>query len=151
MIHGQDGKKLSKRHGALSILEYKKEGFLAEAVINYLSRLGWSWGDKEIFDLEELLAAFNLNDVNKAAAKFDIEKLNWVNHQHMMSSSLDRLVTLVRPYLHSDPVTCDSRSMRVVELQRERAKNLVDLAKSSDYFFEAPQQYEPKHSKKFFD
>ena len=58
-------------------------------------------------------------------------------------------MTLVKPYLHSDPVTCDSRSMRVVELQRERAKNLVDLAKSSDYFFEAPQQYEPKHSKKF--
>ncbi len=149
MIHGQDGKKLSKRHGALSILEYQKAGFLAEAVINYLSRLGWSWGDKEIFELEELLTAFNLTDVNKAAAKFDIEKLNWVNHQHMIASSLDRLVTLVKPYLHSDPVTCDSRSMRVVELQRERAKNLVDLAKSSDYFFEAPQQYQPKHSKKF--
>ena len=149
MIHGQDGKKLSKRHGALSILEYKKAGFLAEAVINYLSRLGWSWGDKEIFELEELLMAFNLTDVNKAAAKFDIEKLNWVNHQHMMASRLDRLVTLVKPYLHSAPVTSDSRSMRVVELQRERAKNLVDLAKSSDYFFEAPQQYQPKQSKKF--
>ena len=149
MIHGQDGKKLSKRHGALSILEYQKAGFLPEAITNYLSRLGWSWGDKEIFGVEELLGAFKLSDINKGSSRFDIEKLSWVNHQHMMNSDLGRLVGSVKPYLKTVSSTSESHLKRILELQRERSKNLVELAESIEYFFNAPTKYQAKHSRKF--
>ncbi len=88
MILGPDGAKLSKRHGAVSVLQYREEGYLPEALLNYLVRLGWSHGDQEIFSLEELERLFDIHDVNKAASAFNPEKLLWVNQQHMMRAPL---------------------------------------------------------------
>ncbi len=84
MILGPDGAKLSKRHGAVSVLQYRDEGFLPEAVLNYLVRLGWSHGDQEIFSIEEMVRLFDIADVNKSASAFNVEKLAWLNQQHMM-------------------------------------------------------------------
>ena len=84
MILGPDGAKLSKRHGAVSVLQYQEEGYLPEALLNYLVRLGWSHGDQEVFTREEMVAAFDIKDVNKAASAFNPEKLLWLNQQHMM-------------------------------------------------------------------
>jgi len=148
MIHGNDGKKLSKRHGALSVLEYRELGFLPEAVINYLSRLGWSRGDQEIFSVDDLTALFGLEDVNKAAARFDVDKLTWINHQHMLQLDSSRLVSAVRPYLPMAIPKTDERVARIFQIQRERAKTLVELAFGSSYFFQKPQEYEPKAAKK---
>ena len=84
MILGPDGAKLSKRHGAVSVLQYRDEGFLPEAVLNYLVRLGWSHGDQEFFSIEEMTRLFDIADVNKSASAFNVEKLPWLNQQHMM-------------------------------------------------------------------
>ena len=84
MILGPDGAKLSKRHGAVSVLQYREEGFLPEALLNYLVRLGWSHGDQEIFSLEEMTALFDIADVNKSASAFNPDKLLWINQQHIM-------------------------------------------------------------------
>ena len=84
MILGPDGAKLSKRHGAVSVLQYRDDGFLPEAVLNYLVRLGWSHGDQEIFTIEEMIRLFDIADVNKSASAFNVEKLAWLNQQHMM-------------------------------------------------------------------
>ena len=87
MILGPDGAKLSKRHGAVSVLQYQEEGYLPDALLNYLVRLGWSHGDQEIFTREEMIAAFDIHDVNKAASAFNPEKLLWLNQQHMMRAT----------------------------------------------------------------
>src|SRR5690606_18632249 len=84
MILGPDGQKLSKRHGAVSVLAYRDDGFLPEALLNYLVRLGWSHGDQEIFSREELIGKFSVADVNVAAARFDPDKLRWINQQYLM-------------------------------------------------------------------
>src|SRR5580693_930560 len=86
MILGPDGTKLSKRHGAVSVLQYRDEGYLPEAVLNYLVRLGWSHGDQEFFSLEDMVRLFDIADVNKSASTFDVNKLTWLNQQHMMRS-----------------------------------------------------------------
>ena len=88
MILGADGAKLSKRHGAVSVLQYQEEGYLPDALLNYLVRLGWSHGDQEVFTREEMIAAFDIRDVNKAASAFNAEKLLWLNQQHMMRAPL---------------------------------------------------------------
>ena len=87
MILGPDGAKLSKRHGAVSVLQYEEEGYLPDALLNYLVRLGWSHGDQEVFTREEMIAAFDIHDVNKAASAFNPEKLLWLNQQHMMRAA----------------------------------------------------------------
>jgi glutamyl-tRNA synthetase len=89
MILGADGAKLSKRHGAVSVLQYQEEGYLPDALLNYLVRLGWSHGDQEVFSREEMIAAFDIKDVNKAASAFNAEKLLWLNQQHMMRAPVE--------------------------------------------------------------
>src|SRR4029434_9728411 len=93
---GADGAKLSKRHGAVSVLEYQKEGYLPDALLNYLVRLGWSHGDQEVFTREEMIAAFDIHDVNKAASAFTPEKLLWLNQQHMVRMKPADLVPHLR-------------------------------------------------------
>ncbi len=99
MILGPDGAKLSKRHGAVSVLQYQEEGYLPDALLNYLVRLGWSHGDQEVFTREEMIAAFDIHDVNKAASAFNPEKLLWLNQQHMMRASPATLVPHLRAQL----------------------------------------------------
>ena len=137
MILGADGAKLSKRHGAVSVLHYRDEGFLPEALLNDLARLGWSHGDQEIFTLDEMIAAFDIAHVNKAAAAFDPEKLLWVNQQHMMRAPLARLAAVLRSQLARLGIECDDHPLLegVAAVQRERARTLKEMAENSRYFF----------------
>jgi len=137
MILGPDGAKLSKRHGAVSALQYRDEGYLPEALLNYLARLGWSHGDQEIFTLDELIAAFDIAHINKAAAAFNPEKLLWVNQQHMMRAPLSRLAPVLRAQLARLGIDCGDRELLegVAAIQRERSKTLKEMAELSRYFF----------------
>lgn len=137
MILGADGAKLSKRHGSVSVLQYRDEGYLPEALLNYLARLGWSHGDQEIFTLDELIAAFDIRDVNKAAAAFNPEKLLWVNQQHMMRAPLAQLAPLLGAQLARLGIDCSDLPLLegVVALQRERARTMKEMAENSRYFF----------------
>jgi len=137
MILGPDGTKLSKRHGAVSVLHYRDEGYLPEAVLNYLARLGWSHGDQEVFSMEELIAAFDIKDVNKAASSFNPEKLLWVNQQHMMRAPLARLAGVLHAQLGRLGIECADQALLegVAAIQRERSRTLKEMAENSRYFF----------------
>jgi glutamyl-tRNA synthetase len=150
MILGPDGAKLSKRHGAVSVLHYRDEGYLPEALLNYLVRLGWSHGDQEIFSLGELIQLFDITDVNKAASAFNLEKLQWVNQQHMMRAPLSYLAGVLREQLQRLGIeTQDQRLLEgVAAEQRERSKTMMEMAQSSRYFFVADIQIDDKAARK---
>jgi glutamyl-tRNA synthetase len=137
MILGADGAKLSKRHGAVSVLQYEEDGFLPDALLNYLVRLGWSHGDQEIFTREEMIAAFDIADVNKAASAFNPEKLLWLNQQHLMRSDPKKIVPYLKPHLARLGIerTDDGLLERIVVAQRERVKTLKEMTENSRYFF----------------
>jgi glutamyl-tRNA synthetase len=151
MILGSDGAKLSKRHGAVSVLEYRDQGFLPEAVLNYLIRLGWSHGDQEFFTIEEMQSLFDVTDVNKSAAAFNFEKLAWLNQQHMMRAPAARVAPLLRWHLERAGVHVSDEPMleRIVLSQRERAKTVREMAQSSIFFFNAPATYDEKAVRKY--
>jgi glutamyl-tRNA synthetase len=150
MILGADGAKLSKRHGAVSVLQYRDEGFLPEAVLNYLARLGWSHGDQEIFSIEEMVRLFDIADVNKSASAFNFEKLSWLNQQHMMHVTPGRIVPVLRWHLERDGISTndDERLEQIVLSQRERAKTVAEMAANSRFFFRAPAAYDEKAVRK---
>jgi glutamyl-tRNA synthetase len=150
MILGPDGAKLSKRHGAVSVLQYKEEGYLPEALLNYLVRLGWSHGDQEIFTLEEMAEHFDIADVNKAATAFNPEKLLWLNQQHMMRADPKRLAGILREQLALLGVVTDDLATLegVVLTQRERSKTLAEMARNSLFFFRDFENYEEKAARK---
>jgi glutamyl-tRNA synthetase len=140
MILGADGAKLSKRHGAVSVLEYQKDGYLPDALLNYLVRLGWSHGDQEIFTREEMIAAFDIASVNKAASAFNPDKLLWLNQQHIMKAPQATLVAALRDQLTLLGVQSDDAALLagVVEALRERAKTMKEMAQGSLFFFREP-------------
>ena len=140
MILGADGAKLSKRHGAVSVLEYEKDGYLPDALLNYLVRLGWSHGDQEVFTREEMISAFDIADVNKAASAFNPEKLLWLNQQHIMKAPVAELVAALKSQLALQGVVTDDAALLagVVEAQRERAKTMKEMAALSLFFFREP-------------
>jgi glutamyl-tRNA synthetase len=150
MILGADGTKLSKRHGAVSVLQYRDEGFLPEAVLNYLVRLGWSHGDQEIFSIEEMIQLFDIADVNKSASAFNLDKLSWLNQQHMMRAAPARIVPVLRWHLDREGVqaTHDAQLEQIVLAQRERAKTVREMAVNSVFFFQAPEAYDEKAVRK---
>jgi glutamyl-tRNA synthetase len=150
MILGADGSKLSKRHGAVSVLQYQEEGYLPDALLNYLVRLGWSHGDQEVFTRAEMIAAFDIRDVNKAASAFNADKLLWLNQQHMMRAPLGVLATALRDQLARLGVQCDDVALLegVANAQRERCKTLREMAANSLYFFRDFDGYEPKAAQK---
>jgi glutamyl-tRNA synthetase len=150
MILGADGAKLSKRHGAVSVLEYRDQGFLPEAVLNYLVRLGWSHGDQEYFSIAEMQSMFDIADVNKSAAAFNFEKLAWLNQQHMMRAPPARIVPVLRWHLERDGIqTADEAKLEQIVLSlRERAKTVHEMAQSSVFFFRAPAAYDEKAVRK---
>jgi glutamyl-tRNA synthetase len=137
MILGPDGTKLSKRHGAVSVLQYEEDGFLPDALLNYLVRLGWSHGDQEFFTREEMIAAFDIGDVNKAASAFNPEKLLWLNQQHLMRAEPASIVKYLRPHIQRLNVECadDEFLCKIIIAQRERVKTLKEMATNSRYFF----------------
>ena len=150
MILGADGAKLSKRHGAVSVLQYREEGFLPEGLLNYLVRLGWSHGDQEIFSLDELCRLFDINDVNKSASAFNPDKLLWINQQHIMRASPERLAQYLRPQLEALEVdaTDAAKVAAVAKAQQERAKTLKEMAQNSVFFFRDFDAYDEKAAKK---
>jgi glutamyl-tRNA synthetase len=150
MILGSDGAKLSKRHGAVSVLEYRDQGFLPEAVLNYLVRLGWSHGDQEFFSIEEMKSLFDIVDVNKSAAAFNVEKLAWLNQQHMMRAPAARIAPVLRWHLEREGVQAadEAQLEQIVLAQRERAKTLREMALNSVFFFRAPEAYDEKAVRK---
>jgi glutamyl-tRNA synthetase len=150
MILGADGAKLSKRHGAVSVLDYRDQGFLPEAVLNYLARLGWSHGDQEFFSIEEMQSLFDIADVNKSAAAFNFEKLAWLNQQHMMRAAPARVASVLRWHLEREGIEAadETRLEQIVLALRERAKTVREMAQSSVFFFKAPAAYDEKAVRK---
>ena len=143
MILGADRAKLSKRHGAASLLEYRDQGFLPEAMVNFLARLGWAHGDSEVFSIEELVELFTLDEINKSGAVFEDAKLRWLNQQHLKRADLVRLVDLVEPFvLRRGRVneelwkSADPGCLRTgVDLLRDRSHTLEDLAWAMEILF----------------
>ena len=137
MILGSDGERLSKRHGAVSVMQYRDEGFLPEALVNYLARLGWSHGDEEKFSREQLVEWFDLAHISKSPARFNPEKLAWLNQQYMKEADNDRLAALAQPFL--EKAGCDVANgpplASVIALLKERANTLVELADAAVYFY----------------
>jgi glutamyl-tRNA synthetase len=150
MILGPDGTKLSKRHGAVSVLAYREEGYLPEALLNYLARLGWSHGDQEIFSIEEMTALFDVADVNKSASAINPDKLAWINHHHQMRQPPSRILPELRWQLErlGIPAAGDAVLEAVILAQRERSKTLREMAEASRFFFEAPRGYDEKSARK---
>ena len=137
MILGPDGAKLSKRHGAVSVLEYQEQGYLPDALLNYLVRLGWSHGDQEFFTLPEMIAAFDVRDINKAASALNPEKMLWLNQQHLVRSDPKDVVPHLRWHLERLGIVSDDHVLLegIVVAQRERAKTLKEMAANSRFFF----------------
>ncbi len=143
LILGPDRSKLSKRHGAVSVLEYEKNGILPEALVNFLARLGWSHGDQEVFSREELIAYFDLPDVGQSASVFDETKLLWLNHAWMKRKSPEELAGLLRKYLVETGVATpeqvaalgEAKLVQAAELLRDRSRTLVDMAHAARFLF----------------
>jgi glutamyl-tRNA synthetase len=150
LIHGPDGAKMSKRHGAVAITEYRQAGYLPDAVNNYLARLGWSHGDDEVFSREQLIELFELNQVGKTAARFDQAKLDWLNAQYLREAAPADLVGGVRDLLSLD-VSQGPDLASVIDSLQERSKNLVELAEGARFFYAAPVEYQEKAVKKNFN
>ncbi len=150
MILGSDGAKLSKRHGAVSVLQYRDEGFLPEALLNYLVRLGWSHGDQEVFSIAEMVQLFDIADVNKSASAFNGEKLAWLNQQHILHAPPARIVDPLRWQLAKIGIfdIADGVLEQIVLAQRERAKTVKEMAANSAFFFKAPASYDAAAVKK---
>ncbi|MCP5437676.1 MAG: glutamate--tRNA ligase [Chromatiaceae bacterium] len=150
MILGDDGARLSKRHGAVSVMQYKEDGFLPEALLNYLVRLGWSHGDQEIFSRAEMVEYFDLGAVNRAPSAFNTEKLIWVNQQYIKTADPARLAVLVGAFLDAEGVaTAQGADLAsVIEAQRERAGTLVELAALCRFYYQDFEEFEPAAARK---
>jgi glutamyl-tRNA synthetase len=141
MILGPDGEKLSKRHGAVSVMQYFDDGYLPEALVNYLARLGWSHGDEEVFLRDQLVEWFDLEHISKSAARFDPQKLQWLNAHYIKQSDDVRLAGLVRPFLFRDGADPDRGPAldKVVALLKERVSTIEEMADAAVYFYRALQ------------
>jgi glutamyl-tRNA synthetase len=146
MIHGPDGAKLSKRHGAVNVMEYRGMGFLPDALLNYLLRLGFAEGDKEIFTREEMVATFDFARVSRSAARFDPQKLLWVNHQHIQAAPASELVPLLAEQLHEqglDPANGPPLEL-AVEALRERSQTTLEMAERAHCFYEEYEAFDER-------
>ena len=147
MINNPSGKKLSKRDGAMDVMEYKREGYLPEALLNFLVRLGWSNGDQEIFSMDEMLELFDPNNINKSASAYNQDKLNWLNAHYIKNVSNERLANELR-YFNCEIKEHDKKEM-ILDLCKERAETLIELKAAIENILTAPTQYEAKGVKKF--
>ena len=150
MILGEDGSKLSKRHGAIDVREYREQGYLPEALLNYLVRLGWSHGDQEVFTIDEMIKLFDIVDVNQSASAFNRKKLLWLNQQHIIAAPAERLGTELVRFLKQtglDPANGPDPVL-VADGFRERADSLSRLAASARYCYEDFESIEPASLKK---
>tara|TARA_B100000315_G_scaffold28481_1_gene24293 strand:+ start:29533 stop:30954 length:1422 start_codon:yes stop_codon:yes gene_type:complete len=155
MILGKDKKRLSKRHGATSILAYKEMGYLSEAILNYLVRLGWSSGDQEIFSKEEMIEKFSLENINKSAGVFDTDKSLWLNQHYIKESKPADLCPLFKNFLLREKIIStesdftDSEIEKIIPLLQERSKTLIEMAHKAEFYFKEEIVYDEAASKKF--
>ncbi|WP_297212250.1 MULTISPECIES: glutamate--tRNA ligase [Thermodesulfovibrio] len=157
MILGTDRARLSKRHGATSVLSYRDEGYLSEALVNFLARLGWSYGDKEIFTREELIKYFNLEQVGKANAIFNAEKLLWLNSEYIKLTPEEKLLELVKPFLIKEGYLKEGETLdndwacRAIKSLKERCRTLKELAHAMRYYILDYVEIEPKARDKYIN
>ena len=156
LILGLDRSRLSKRHGATSIRDYKEEGFLPEALVNYLCLLGWSPGtDREMMSVEEVINAFSLENINKTAAMFDINKLQWMNGEYIRAMDDAKLAGLIIDALKKENLLKEEFDRNwignIVRLFKERLRTVYDFIDAADYFFKEIIEYDPDGIKKFFN
>ncbi|MFH1305920.1 MAG: glutamate--tRNA ligase [Candidatus Omnitrophota bacterium] len=156
LMMGADGAKLSKRHGAVAVEEYKKEGFLPEALVNYLMLLGWTpEGDREIISLKEAVKEFKIEDMSDVQARFDTQKLTWINGEHMMRKTSEELIPLVKESLMTsgiDPAAMDEEFiLKLIELYKVRVKTVKEFTELTDYFFKNDFTQDEKGRKKHLD
>jgi glutamyl-tRNA synthetase len=150
MILGGDGKRLSKRHGAESVMQYREQGFLPEALLNYLARLGWSHGDQEIFSRSELIEYFDLNGLNRSPAAFNLEKLLWLNQHYIKTSDPQHVATELAWHMQQIGLNVEQGPALVdlIAVQADRVKTLREMAERSRYFY-ADVAYDAEVSKHF--
>ena len=151
MILGIDGKKLSKRDAASSILKYRDDGYLPEALLNYLVRLGWSKGDQEIFSIDEMISEFDLRSVNKSAATINPKKLLWLNQHYIKNSDNEKLIFMLNSFFDDMNILTDTGPdlSDLVSVQKERIETVKDLAEQSVFFYKDFKKYDEKMSKKY--
>jgi glutamyl-tRNA synthetase len=148
MIHNEQGRKLSKRDGALDVMEYKRQGFLPEALLNFLVRLGWSRGDQEIFSLDEMREYFDPHNINKSASSYNLDKLLWLNGHYINNTTNERLAKLLEEF--GVRVADHDRMEFLLDATKIRAKTLAELADQIRLILEPPAEYDPKAVKKAF-
>jgi glutamyl-tRNA synthetase len=152
MVLGKDKARLSKRHGAMSVTEYRSMGFLPDALINYLVRLGWSFGDQEFFTRDELFEKFNLENIGKSAGVFDPEKLTALNADHIKATPPEDLIPHLRPFLEERGIHVDDTAYlaKVIQTLSARSKTLVEMAESAMFYYQDVITYDEAAAKKFF-
>ncbi|MGH7302547.1 MAG: glutamate--tRNA ligase, partial [Candidatus Rokuibacteriota bacterium] len=151
LILGQDRSRLSKRHGAASVQAFRDGGFPADALVNYLARLGWSHGDQEVFSRAELVSLFDIKNVATSAAVFDVTKLEWLSQHYLKTMDGRALAGLATPFIQAaglTPPADQTRFVGMLDTLRERAKTLVELVEQGRFYFERPSAYEPKGAQK---
>ena len=151
MVLGNDRARLSKRHGAMSVTAYRDMGFLPDALINYLVRLGWSHGDQEFFTRDELIEVFNLENIGRSAGVFDLDKLQALNAEHIMAASPRDLVAPLKPFLEKSgiEIEADDYIVQVIETLQPRSKTLADMAEAALFYYHSDIVYDEKAAKKF--
>ncbi len=147
MILNPSGKKLSKRDGAMDVMDYKKDGYLPEALLNFLIRLGWSHGDQEIFSMNEMLELFDPNNINKSASAYNAEKLSWINAQYIKTLHVDRLVEVLKEY--DLDLSNFNKAQELIDLLRDRAKDMNELKSMVNSIIIEPNKYDEKAVEKF--
>lgn len=150
MILGPDGAKLSKRHGAVNVMQYREEGYLPQAMLNYLVRLGWSHGDQEIFSLDEMIASFNLEHISASPSRFDFDKLKWINKHYIKESNFEDIRTEVEYHFSKAnlDVSKGTDLAELVAVMAEKVDTLVELVDMSKYFYAEDVTYDEKAVKK---
>ncbi|MGQ4005776.1 glutamate--tRNA ligase [Francisellaceae bacterium CB300] len=150
MILGPDGAKLSKRHGAVNIMQYRDDGYLPQAMLNYLVRLGWSHGDQEIFSIEEMIADFDLEHINASSARFDFEKLKWINKHYLVESKVEDIAEEVEYHFAKAGLDIQNGPSLedLVPVMAEKAETLVELVEKSSYFYSDDFEYDAAAVKK---
>ena len=150
MILGPDGKKLSKRDGAASVLQYRDEGYLPEALLNYLVRLGWSQGDQQIFSIDEMVAEFDIKDVNKSASSINPEKLIWLNQHYLKEADNTALSSCLASIFKEMEIDIEAgpELEALADVQKHRTETLKDMAEQSRFFYEDFNEYDAKAAKK---
>ncbi|GAA6184589.1 glutamate--tRNA ligase [Aliiglaciecola sp. NS0011-25] len=150
MILGDDGKKLSKRHGAVGVMQYRDDGYLPQALLNYLVRLGWSHGDQEIFSKQEMVELFDLDSIGQSASAFNTEKLIWLNQHYIKTLPANEVAEHARWHFEQQNIDLSNgpKLEAVIEAQADRVKNLVELAQISRYFYEEYEEFDANAAKK---